>query len=53
MKFVGIPAALSRNINDHYALKSVSRDASRTLRKQEQEASRNLAALNASQPQSR
>ena len=40
-----------RNINEHYALKSVPRDTSRKLRKQEQEASRNLAALNASQPQ--
>jgi hypothetical protein len=52
-KFVAVPAALSRNINEHYALKSVSRDASRKLRKQEQEASRNLAALNASAPHSR
>lgn len=47
-KFSGVPAALSRNINEHYAGKTVPRDASRKVRKQEQEASRNLAALNAS-----
>jgi len=52
-KFAGVPAALSRNINEHYALKTAPRDASRKLRRQEQEASRNLAALNASAPQSR
>ena len=52
-KFAGVPAALSRNINEHYAAKTAARAASRKLRKQEQEASRNLAALNASAPQSR
>jgi len=52
-KFVGVPAALSRNINEHYAVKTVPRDASRKFRKQEQEASRNLAALNASAVQRR
>jgi hypothetical protein len=52
-KFAGVPAAHSRNINEHYALKTLPQDASRKLRKQEQEASRNLAALNASQPENR
>ena len=52
-KFGGVPAALSRNINEHYAAKTVPRDASRKIRKQEQEATRNLAALNASAAQRR
>ena len=52
-KFGDVPAALSRNINEHYAAKTVPRDASRKIGKQEQEASRNLAALNASAPQPR
>ena len=52
-KFGDIPAALGRNINEHYAAKTVPRDASRKIGKQEQEASRNLAALNASAPQPR
>jgi len=52
-KFGDVPAALGRNINEHYAAKTVPRDASRKIGKQEQEASRNLAALNASAPQPR
>ena len=52
-KFGDVPTALSRNINEHYAAKTVPRDASRKIGKQEQEASRNLAALNASAPQPR
>ena len=52
-KFGDVPAALSRNINEHYAAKTVPRDASRKIGKQEQEASRNLAALNGSTPQPR
>ena len=52
-QFSGVPAALSRNLNEHYAVKTVPRDASRKLRKQQQEASRHLAALNASARQGR
>ncbi len=52
-RFAGVPAALSRNINEHYAVKTVSRNASRTRHKQQQEALRNLAALNAAVPQRR
>ena len=52
-KFGDVPAALGRNINEHYAAKTVPRDASRKIGKQEQEASRNLAALNGSTPQPR
>jgi hypothetical protein len=47
-KFAGVPPALHRNINEHYASSSMPREANRKVRKQEREAERHLATLNAS-----
>lgn len=47
-KFAGVPPALSRSINDHYSSRSAPREASRKVRKQERDAARRLAILNAS-----
>jgi hypothetical protein len=49
-KFVDVPAALRHNVNRYYASRSAPREASRKVRKQEREAVRHLAALNASAP---
>jgi hypothetical protein len=46
--FGGVPAALRRSINDHYASGTMPRGASRKVRKQERDAARHLAALNTS-----
>lgn len=47
-KFAGVPPALRRSINAHYASKNVADEASRQVRKQDRRAARHLAALNAS-----
>lgn len=46
-KFVGVSVALRRDINAHYASGEMRVDTDHKLRKQEQKAARNLAALNA------
>ena len=47
-KFAGVPAALRRDINAHFAAAAVPASVDRKMRKQEREAGRLLAALNAS-----
>jgi hypothetical protein len=46
--FAGVPSALRRDINEHYASRSVPRAANRKVRKQERKAAQYLTRLNAS-----
>jgi hypothetical protein len=46
--FAGVPPALRRDINQHYASRTVSPAANRKLRKQERKAAQHLTRLNAS-----
>ena len=51
--FASVPAALRRCINEHYTSGTVPQEAGRKVRKQEQKAARQLAALNAAVSQGR
>ena len=47
-QFAGVPGALRRDLNEHFASRGVPQNADRKRRKQDREAARRLAALNAS-----
>jgi hypothetical protein len=47
-EFAGVPRALHRTINEHYASSTMPQEVNRKVRKQEREAARHLATLNAS-----